>query len=239
MGKNKKPYKPELVLLPQIDEPNLSEFYNLIKDKSFLSQCGETTHILQFTMWNYLEKLFVINWVIKLRFNTKHRLPMQKEEKDFTKHLGDLYARVFVACERLHSFTSGEYRNAAHWWGLILEEKRIQGLNQGTKKDSWEAMKRENKKIRQYENPFESEKYPHTYKLIELLLCFSQQYGSDVLKKEVFSPLLKSRSDYIKNYHDNPECQVGIVKDGKEYRRMGGSGSGLRELSPLKKEIDF
>jgi hypothetical protein len=95
---------------------------------------------------------------------------MSRLEIKETKALGTLYANVFRACERLHNFTNGEYRNAAQWFSLIMIEERLEGINKGTKAKSLEGIRKENKKLMDYENPFE-EDFPHTFRLFEILSC--------------------------------------------------------------------
>jgi hypothetical protein len=78
--------------------------------------------------------MIIVHWVIRKRFNTRHKIPLKKKDADTYESMGKLYTDVYNACERLHSFINGKYRNAAHWFGIILKEQRVEGWNLGTKR---------------------------------------------------------------------------------------------------------
>lgn len=215
--------------IPEFDPSDYCiELRKLTASEHLINLWKEKQEITGIDVWKYLRKIFIISWIIKLNFNSKYKLPMNREEQEWTKPLGVLYSEVWKACKELHSFTGGEYRNAAHWFTLILIEARVEGSYLGTKGKNLEAIRSENGLLAEFINPFE-ESYLHTHKLFALLLKLSEKNGNDVLRKEVLEPIKKARKRYATNY-TKPIYQVPIFEDEREYLQQPGRGSGKREL---------
>ena len=218
--------KDNFLQIPPIKPQSYQEFSNVINPQILLKYTEQKEYLSRFDMWEYLRRVFLIHWVIKLHFNSKYKLPMSRLEIKETKALGTLYADVFTACLLLHPSTFDEYRNAAQWFSLIMIEKRVEGINKGTKAKSLEGIRKENKKLMDYENPFE-EDFPHTFRLFEILVSLPRDY--DVLQKKALDPIKKSRKAWATAYCD-PAHQVGDTRDGIEYRQMPKQGSGMKKL---------
>jgi hypothetical protein len=217
------------LFLPKFDPSDYYiELRKLTESEHLIDLWKNKQEITCLDLWKYLRRLFITFWVIKLNFNSKYKLPMTRQEQEFTKPLGVLYSGVWKACEKLHSFTKGEYRNAAHWFGLIVIEARVEGINLGTKGKSLKAIRSENKLLGDFKHPFEKS-YPHTYKLFKLLIFYSEKYDCDILRKEVLEPIKKARKQYATAYQKSI-YQIGIIENDKEYRQMPGSGTGRHEL---------
>jgi hypothetical protein len=225
-----------LLPLPSLEDFSATKELSSMTDLDLLLDVGFTKgFISRFDLAEWLHRVMIVHWVIKKRFNTRHKIPLKKKYADTYKSMGTLYADVYRACERLHSFTNGKYRNAAHYFGMILKEQRVEGLNLGTKRATLDGIKRENSYLSRgddtEESPFDPIDFPHTYEFFRLLIAMSNR--NDILRKEVFEPLKKSRKAWATDYHKNPENQIGIYENGREYRQMPGRGSGKRELKPL------
>lgn len=216
-----------LLPIPNIGSPDFQEFSAFLHPDTFIPLIQRTGHISQFYLWEYWEEALIIHWVIKQRFNSKHKIPAPRKVQNYIKPIGVLYSNVFKACEGLHSFTTNEYRNAAHWFCYILREKGLEGVNLGTKRKSLEGLRSGNAMISRYENPVAADTHPHTHRFFELLLSLSEQ--SDIFRHEVLVPIKKSRQAWATAYKAS-DYQIGITKGEKEYRQLAGRGSGIEEL---------
>lgn len=219
-----------LSLIPQIENPTYQEFLGVVNPEILKDLARTKGYISCLDFLIFSNRLYFIHWVIKLRFNSKYKLPMKREVINYSKPFGVLYAEIFKGCERLHSFTNGQYRNAAHWFGLIMIERRSEGLNRGTKAKTLEQMRNESGKLGQFRNPFEQE-YPHTYYYFQLLLSMSGK--NDIFRKEVLEPIKKARKALATAYYKS-DGQVGYVDDqGQEFRQLPKRGSGKKKLPIL------
>ncbi|WP_206815844.1 hypothetical protein [Chroococcus sp. FPU101] len=223
-------HQKNLLPLPEIEQPYHYEFTGCTNPFLLVMLASHQGCIYRSDSAIFVERVCVIHWVIKLRFNSKYKLPMNREVANFYKPAGILYSDILRASERLHSFTGDEYQNAAHWFRLILCEQRLGGLNLGTKTNILRGIRKDNQLLSKYQNPFEEE-FPHTKRLFDLLLAKSELH--DIIRKEVLEPIKKSRKAYATDYHRNGECQPCTFIQGKEYRQMSGSGSGRHELQIL------
>jgi hypothetical protein len=63
-------------------------------------------------------------------------------------------------------------------------------------------------------------------------LTYAPQRGYDRLWKEALAPIKKLRKAWTTAYK-SPVYQIGITRDGKEYRQLARSGAGIVERRPI------
>ena len=149
-------------------------------------------------MVNSIHRLLILHWLIKLRWNSKHRIPYHtKGLKDAHKPFGEIYKSVSLIVQDIHFRQFGYSQDYAHpveWFGGILSENAIEGAYRGNKSEGIKHLQAATKKLRSYENPFDRETEPHTWKFAQSAIDSAQGYGLDIFAKELWRPLLAARS---------------------------------------------
>jgi hypothetical protein len=141
---------------------------------------------------------------------------------------------VFLACERLYSeghLNSFTYTNSINWFLYILYEFGVHGQVKGMRANTRDQIKKENKLLSDYQNPFDQSRYPHTYLMFSLLLKLSE--ADQTLFKEILQPFMRIRRSWSQYFRKQPCYQLATSTDDGEYYQMAGSGTGKREIPPL------
>ncbi len=152
---------------------------------------------------NSIHRLLILHWLIKLRWNSKHRIPYHtKGLKDAHKPFGEIYKSVSVIVQDIHFRQFGYSRDYTHpveWFAGILSENVVEGAYQGNKSTGIKNLQATTKKLRSYENPFDPETEPHTWKFAQSAIDSAQSYGLDIFAKELWRPFLIARSALAKH----------------------------------------
>lgn len=69
-------------------------------------------------------RVHILHWVVKLRFNPKHKIPffVPRKQRETYKELGSVYRWALEMCIEGHAFSQTPYYNAAEWFRHILIE---------------------------------------------------------------------------------------------------------------------
>ncbi|BAQ63222.1 hypothetical protein GM3708_3628 (plasmid) [Geminocystis sp. NIES-3708] len=214
-----------------VQYPELMMLNNPIILNSFAQEKGFLTPI-DFQV--FLERRILTELLIKKRFNSKLSFSFKPRFMKEFNSIGEVYNQLYTACEKLHSFTvingNSRYISAMHWWTLLVKERAIDGVNSGSKKDTIIKLKNSNRKIREYVNPID-EKFNHTWLLMEMILRFSQQ--NNIFHREVFIPLKKALSAWVKDY-ESGQCKFLKIQEDK-YFAVGNGGT----LIPINKTLSL
>jgi hypothetical protein len=221
----------KLLIIPPFDEPTDEPpysifFWEVINPYPLIRHIQMEGNGYFIDSWLYLlRRPSILHWVIKLRFDSKYKLPMTRLQIKQTKALGTLYAAIFKGCRELRDYTNGAYMNTAHWFCEIMIESRVEGFSEGTKFKTIKRLRKENKEIAQYHNPIEKE-YPHTYLFFQLLLARAEQ--RDIIRKEILVPLKQARAAYATFLRDSAMQIAFIDNQGQEIWQLPGSGTGVQ-----------
>ncbi len=151
---------------------------------------------------NSIHRLLILHWLIKLRWNSKHKVPYTTRGlKDAHKPFGELYKSVSLIIQDCHFRQFGYSRDYTHpviWFAGILSENVVEGAYQGNKSSGIKILQATTKKLRSYENPFDPEK-PHTWKFAQSAIDSAQAHSLDIFAKELWRPFLTARSVLAKH----------------------------------------
>lgn len=154
-------------------------------------------------MVNSIHRLLVLHWLIKLRWNSKHRIPYHtKGLKDAHKPFGELYKAASLIIQDCHFRQIGyshDYGHPVEWFAGLLGENAIEGAFQSNKSEGIKHLQGQTKKLRSYENPFDPQSEPHTWKFAQSAIDSAQGYGLDIFARELWRPFLAARSDLAKH----------------------------------------
>ncbi len=230
LDKTPMPWKREFQLLTH---PDLLEMAAIEREVDPLF-CGAYYHVAK-----------VLHWVIKLRWDTKHKLPkLPRGQKKAYKPLGALYNAVIEICQECHFWGYGEqYDNAAQWFIEVLAEGALDCPNVDQSKDSdIKDMQNQNKCLFSAppENPFKATEEPSTYELIKAAIAIRGE--SDVFRKTKWRQLKKARLEWLSEYRQgswrSPRKVVVKNKEGevigeKVVLQVGRGGNQTKTLPPL------
>ncbi len=154
-------------------------------------------------MVNSIHRLLILHWLIKLRWNSKHKVPYHtKGLKDAHKPFGEIYKAASLIVQDCHFRQFGYSRDYTHpveWFQGLLAENAIEGGYRGNKSEGIKNLQAQTKKLRSYENPFDYEKEPHTWKFVQSAIDSAQGYGLDIFARELWRPFLAARSALAKH----------------------------------------
>ena len=173
---------------------------------------------------DWVVRASILHYLIKKEWSKKHKMPSaSKNDKKYNNCLGDIYHKAYKLCVK--SFEGGfeyseEYNHPLIRWAHILSEL---SLSEGgrkereilfnrpdlTKKMYIESLQNENRKLKEFKNPFCPFSEPHTWGLIEVARTFAEQtMGEDVFYKDFWLPLLRARgAKYIREIN-SPACLI-------------------------------
>lgn len=145
----------------------------------------------------YLHRFYTLEYLAKLEWDNKIKPSTPHGYTHIYKTLAELWRRVVIACDRLHSHYPQNYANAADWFVDVYVELALEGITQNKgKAHDIAIMQTQNKTIKNFENPFSKEPTPHTYAFVNYLIERSE--SSNNFKKEVMLPLLEARQNLVK-----------------------------------------
>ncbi len=186
----------------------------------------------------YLHRFHIWNWVIKLEWDDKHKLPKipkGKKGKSYRRCyriLGQLYQSVVELCEKCHSFAISvhPYRSAAEWFSLILAEGAIEGadcLNEG-KSSNRLKLQNQNRlldSVERHTSVIDPQAFPHTWLLIEISNWRADR--TDSFHKQYWHPFVQHRKTWAEELK-RPEWDGVRIIDGKP--RVGKTGRNTQRI---------
>ena len=160
----------------------------------------------------YLHHFFILNWLIKLEWDDKHKLakyPKTSQGKNYKRCyrvVAELYQSVLQLCENTHSSVVKKYGylSATEWFFLILKEGAIEGgdcLNAGKYANKLKLQK-QNHLFGDYINKIDSQVFPHTSRLIEISMKRAEI--NENFRQEYWSPFVRRRKTWTKEL-ERPE----------------------------------
>lgn len=185
--------------------------------------------------------LIGLHWAIKIFWNTKHKLPVSERWASPFKPLGEFFKHVYILCKECHpgSRLVGvdiKYSDAVEWFQAFflewlhcevtrtLKEFDTDSNNaqaNGTKRSKVRGCQAFWNKLDNYENP--SIHGTHLWELLDVAILMAE--SSDVFRKSVFKPFVKSGRDMVNMYshpkflsHFSKKCgaEIGIqIGQGK------------------------
>jgi len=186
---------------------------------------------------SFTHRAYILHWLIKLKWDSQHQLPkFPKGHRDSYRVLGALYKAALDACQQCHSAQTG-YIDAGEWFRKILVEAAIEGpqFNKGKKATlkgvgGCDGLQRQNKLLSCYENPFDQEREPHTWHLIEV--ARQRAEGWDIFRSQVWTPLVQSRKRWSVEFQSDVWRSL-ILKGGELYEIIG-QGNQKRRVEKVR-----
>ncbi len=184
---------------------------------------------------NSIHRLLILHWLIKLRWNSKHKVPYAtKGLKDAHKPFGEVYKGVATIIQDCHFRQFGYSRDYTHpvqWFAGILSENAIEGTFQGNKTEGIKHLQATTKKLRSYENPFDQEREPHTWKFAQTAIDSAQAHGLDIFAKEQWRPFLAARSALAKHLDNSYFLSIRCKEEEKPTISLPKTKGGRAEIS--------
>lgn len=228
---------------------------------------SDIVEILELLMIPCLESWDTIrHWLIKLKWNTKHKIPGRRAHTQGTKPWGLLFCHLLELCIQCHAlvgYKRAGYPDASEWFKQIwLEYLKtdlefafvidflcpvIFALNiEYNKTNQVAGMRQQLRKLKNYENPYNPTIQPHLHHLIECSRRLAESQDADVFKKEYWNPYLHAFAVCVIQRERNPKgyYRTHIVRREQQdeksflcsYESLG-KGKGLKLI--LKKELSF
>ena len=66
----------------------------------------------------------IMHWLIKKKFERKHKIPGDRSLNKFYEPLGELYYRILELCIQVHTYDPCGYDTAADWFARIITHVR-------------------------------------------------------------------------------------------------------------------
>jgi hypothetical protein len=162
------------------------------------------------------QKANVAHWIIKLRVNSKYKHPLG-DYSYLMRNYAEVYAAVFDACEKLHTYGGGdEYRNASQWFSHILNEFALCRSQEIGKKKAIAEIRKQNSSLTKikYNSALKTDKgklspdfelneiydkvtAKHTYKLFHRLCTPLLDPNYDVFRIKLLSNIIDAMKTFI------------------------------------------
>jgi hypothetical protein len=180
----------------------------------------------------YLHRFYTLEYLAKLEWDNKIKPSTPHGYTHIYKPLAELWRRVVIACDRLHSHYPQDYANAADWFVDVYVELALEGITQNKgKAHDIAIMQSQNKSIKSFENPFKEELTPHTYAFVNYLIERSE--SSNNFKKEVMLPLLEARQKLVKELRSSKIISIREDDNGIFF----ASGTNAKKRTNLEPKI--
>ena len=180
----------------------------------------------------YLHRFYTLEYLAKLEWDNKIKPSTPHGYTHIYKPLAELWRRVVIACDRLHSHYPQDYANAANWFVDVYIELTLEGITQNKgKAHDIAIMQSQNKTIKSFENPFSKELTPYTYAFVNYLLKRSE--SSNNFKKEVMLPLLEARQNLVKELRSSKNISIREDDNGIFF----ASGTNAKKRTKLEPKI--
>jgi hypothetical protein len=171
-----------------------------------------------------------LHWVFKLKWFSKHKIPYSRKLTNVCKPFGELvfrYLELCIQCHAMKPIGSIPYGNASDWFVKLVRETQLNAFFSNDSPGKVQRLKERRKQLdllKEGENPFSSESYPHLHRLIEACrsLLISDQFENDYWK-----PFLKAYSAWITMF-ESKDWTTSYEEDEKFYIRMGQGKGRLR-----------
>lgn len=217
--------------------------FALATSPELLKMAANGEQVDPFFFNSFIHVARILHWVIKIRWNSKHKLPtMPKGHKNDYRSLGYLYSTLIDVIQELDflGLTSG-YDTSAQWFMEILAEGALDCPNCDQSKDAdIKGIQSQNKSLfSSGTNPFNPELEPSTYDLINRALILCDR--SDVFKKKLWGKFRAARiewlNEYRKSHWRSPRRIEEKTDTGEIVQKVviqtGTKGRSTRKLPPF------
>ncbi|MEL6499864.1 MAG: hypothetical protein AAFQ23_00460 [Cyanobacteria bacterium J06623_1] len=189
---------------------------------------------------SFIAMSYYFHYLIKKEWNSRHKLPsVAKAEKEAVNANADIYHQAYrlaVKCFEDGIGYSESYSHPSIWFAGILEElslsegniaRRLSFLDStdSSKPDYLDLLREDYSQIRQFNNPYDPNNEPHTWRLIESASEFAEQtMGRGVFYRDFWRPFLKSRGDrFIKLSRSTSTILLKKYTNGDRYINSPGT----------------
>jgi hypothetical protein len=237
-----------------IPEPWATEFYNLtnVAFAAYLTKSKlKNQPLAPIDDKAMIVRLFLLNYVVRHKFNSNHKLPDSLPTPRGDKHTFDsqgiLWLSVLNLCEASFEINPCEYKNAAEWFRKtfvegIFSTPKIPLSAKGRKEKAIDKLQKENKAFRILDNPLREEESPHSCRLIEFLLPrIGRKSGDcDSHLANLWIDFRKARTQWVKTLQGDKTLKGDRYRTltaddtGKVYIQLPSKGPGRSGKKPLK-----
>jgi len=187
----------------------------------------------------------ILHWVIRKKWNEKHKIPGDRVRNKDYEALGALYFWILELCIQVHAFERSGYLSAAEWFACIIKHERdgayrtifevASGARTSPSKTEISNYLAEKasalKKFKypydppEFWNPYDSEKDPHMHKLIAAATRYAETASN--FRKQYWKPFVATFSAWAEEF-SRPVWNIRYAKDGNLYRTSGkGRNQGI------------
>ncbi|WP_375449051.1 hypothetical protein [uncultured Nostoc sp.] len=147
-----------------------------------------------------LNRLYILHWFIRIRWDGRHKIPLEKTNKNLFKAQGILYnyvANMAMECHFRGTSESLCYKTPVHWFTGVLLEDILYAKEVCNKTEAIKEAKQCNRMLRKYENPFCKETQPNCWRLMESSINWALNYEGAKEFKKIWYGFLKARSEAV------------------------------------------
>lgn len=176
-------------------------------------------------------RAFILHWLTRLKWDSSHKIPVPRGERDTYKPLGELYVAVLDLCMEVHLVAPNRYSTAAEWFRYVLIEGAFEGTNTNSGKDSdLKLLQHQNRMLSDLDNPIDQATHPHTWELINTSIQIANR--SDLFRKLTYRSLVRARQAWAKDFASTKWHSLRF-DEGKAFIQQG-KGRNRQELKPVK-----